>query len=302
MTIRTGSDAPRGARRHAPRGARLNATRLVAALRFALGAAVALAATLPSHTLGAQAPTVSIQLRPRIGDVFRTRLDQLVEVTGTTRHGDGDTTVTVRTDLVVLTHSRVERVDGDGATVLAITDSVTLYSTGTAEAWLDQTMRHLRGQRLRLHMAPDGAVSLSERPDADERELQALVAQMPALLPKKPVSVGSSWQRAMSMPIAGQPEARLGAEVVATFRLDSLVGDLAWISMSGTLQPTRRGDGEAMQAELAGTVNGWVVVDRRRGWIVDARTLLNVRSTVAATRTSPAMKFSMRIEQRLKAR
>ena len=255
-----------------------------------------------ARAVGAQVTPVSIQLRPKVGDIFRTRLDQVVEVTGTTKHGGQDTTVTVRTDLVVLTHSRVERVDGRGATVLAVTDSVTLYSTGSAEAWMDQTMRHLRGQRLRIRIAPDGAVSLAEKLDDDERELQALVASMPALLPRGPVTVGASWTRQMGVPVAGQPEASLGAEVVATFRLDSLIGDLAWISMSGTLQPTRRKDGDAMQTVLAGTVNGWVVVDRRRGWIMDARTMLNVRSTVAGTRTAPSMKFRMRIEQRLRAR
>jgi hypothetical protein len=266
-----------------------------------LGVAALVAALLPRQA-AAQVESVSLQLRPRVGDVFRTRLDQLVEVIGTTKHGGQDTTVTVRTDLVVLTHSRVEKVDGDGATVLAVTDSVTLFTTGSADKWTDQTMRHLRGQRLRIRLGPDGAVSLAEKPDEDERELQALVAQMPALLPKGKVTIGASWQRSMDVPIAGQPEARLGAEVVANFRLDSIVGDFAWISMSGTLQPTRRRDGEAMQAELAGTVNGWVVVDRRRGWIVDARTMLNVRSTVAGTRTAPPMKFRMRIEQRLRAR
>ena len=293
MTIPTASSLSRWRR--------VRSLGLARSLARAFAGAVALA-TLGVREASAQVVPVAIQLRPRVGDVFRTRLDQLVEVTGTTRHGDGDTTVTVRTDLVVLTHSRVERVDGGGATVLAVTDSVTLYSTGSAEAWMDQTMRHLRGQRLRIRIAPDGAVSLAEKPDEDERELQALVAQMPALLPRGPVTVGASWTRQMGVPVAGQPEASLGAEVVATFRLDSLIGDLAWISMSGTLQPTRRKDGDAMQTVLAGTVNGWVVVDRRRGWIMDARTMLNVRSTVAGTRTAPPMKFRMRIEQRLRAR
>ena len=289
MTIPTGSDVRTGPRQ-----------RLMARARLA-GLAALLALLVPRDA-AAQAAPVSLLLRPRVGDVFRTRLDQLVEVTGTMKHGGQDTTVTVRTDLVVLTQSRVEKVDGDGATVLAVTDSVTLFTTGSADAWMDQTMRHLRGQRLRIRLAPDGAVSLAEKPDKDERELQALVAQMPALLPKGKVNIGDSWQRAMDVPIAGQPEARLGAEVVASFRLDSLVGDSAWISMSGSLRPTRRRDGDAMQAELAGTVNGWVVVDRRRGWIVAARTMLSVRSTVAGTRTSPPMRFRMRIEQRLRAR
>lgn len=264
-------------------------------------AALALAATGAS-TAGAQVVPVAIQLRPKVGEVFRTRFDQLVEVTGTTKHGGQDTTVKVRTDLVVLTHSRVERADDKGSVVLAVTDSVTLYTTGSADDWMDQTMRRLRGQRLRMRVAPDGAVSMAERADGDQREVEALVAQMPALLPKGPVTIGASWSRAMDVPLAGQPDARLGAQVVATFRLDSLVGEMAWISMSGTVQPAKRQDGDALRSDLAGTVHGYVVVDRRRGWIVDARTTLAVRSTVAATKASPWMKIHMRIEQRLRAK
>jgi hypothetical protein len=286
VTIRTGSRRPATARR----------ARVALAL-LALGAPVA-----GARAAGAQVQPVAIQLRPKVGDVFRTRFDQLVEVTGRTKHGGQDTTVSVRTDLVVLTHSRIEKTDEKGAIVLAVTDSVTLYTTGSADAWMEQTMRKLRGQRVRMRLAPDGAVSLAERPEGDDRELQALVAQMPALLPKEPVLVGSSWSRAMDVPLAGQPEARLGAQVVATFRLDSLVGEMAWISMSGTLQPTKRQDGDAVRTDLSGTVNGHVVVDRKRGWIVDARTTLAVRSTIAATRAAPPMKFQMRIEQRLRAK
>ena len=250
----------------------------------------------------AQVTPVTLQLRPRVGDVVRTRLDQVVEVTGTTKHGGQDTTVTVRTDLLVLTHSRVERADEQGATILAITDSVMLFTTGSADSWTDQTMRRLRGQRVRMRVAPDGAVAMSGKGGTMERELQALVAQMPALLPREPVVIGASWTRSMGVPLAGQPEARLGAQVAATFRLDSLVGDLAWISLSGTLQPMKGADTEALPTDLSGTVNGYVVVDRRRGWIIDASTTLNVRSTVAETRDAPPMKFRMRIEQRLKAR
>lgn len=271
--------------------------------RLALaGLLLVVAVPAVSAVAAAQVGPVSLQLRPRVGDVIRTRLDQVVEVTGTTKHGGQDTTVTVRTDLLVLTHSRVERVDEKGATILAVTDSVMLFTTGSADGWTDQTMRRLRGQRLRMRVAPDGAVALADKTGAEQRELQALVAQMPALLPRDPVVVGASWARAMGVPLAGQPEARLGAQVAATFRLDSLVGDLAWISLSGTLQPVKRGDDGALPTDLSGTVNGYVVVDRRRGWIVDARTMLSVRSTVPATRDAPPMKFRMRIEQRLKAR
>lgn len=247
-------------------------------------------------------PAVAIQLRPHVGDVFRTRLDQLVEVTGTTRHGSGDTTVSVRTDLLVLTHSRIEAADSAGTTVVAVTDSVMLFTTGSADAWTEQTMRRLKGQSVRMHLAPDGGVSMADPKARGDRELRALVAQMPALLPRDPVVVGSTWSRAMAVPVAGRLDARLGATVVATFRLDSLVGDLAWISMEGTLQPMKPRVPDDIEVDMNGTVDGWVVVDRRRGWIVEARTLLAVRSSVAGGNGAAPMKFRTRIEQRLRAR
>lgn len=274
--------------------------------RALLPAVLALLAAAP---MGAQgngarpAPVpVAIQLRPRVGDVFRTRLDQLVEVTGTTRHAGQDTTVTVRTDLLVLTQSRIEASDASGTTVLAITDSVVMFTTGSADDWMEQTMRRLRGQRLRMRLAPDGGVSMADPKAPGDRELRALVAQMPALLPRDPVEVGSTWSRAMAVPVAGRPDARLGSTVVATFRLDSLVGNLAWISMEGTLQPVKSRAPDDIGSDMHGTVDGWVVVDRRRGWIVEARTIIAVKSSVAGGVGLAPMKIRMRIEQRLRAR
>lgn len=274
----------------------------------ALLLALLAAAPLGAQGNGARPATVpapvpvAIQLRPRVGEVFRTRLDQLVEVTGTTRHAGQDTTVTVRTDLLVLTQSRIEASDAAGTTVLAITDSVVMFTTGSADDWMEQTMRRLRGQRLRMRLAPDGGVSMADPRSSGDRELRALVAQMPALLPRDPVEVGSTWSRAMAVPVAGRPDARLGSTVVATFRLDSLVGHLAWISMEGTLQPVKSRAPDDIASDMHGTVDGWVVVDRRRGWIVEARTVIAVKSSVAGGVGLAPMKIRMRIEQRLRAR
>lgn len=279
--------------------------RVLAAALAILGAAVASPAAARGQP--PRAGLVALELHPRVGDVVRMRLDQQVEVWGTARRGAGDTTLTVRTDLLVLTRSIVQRADADGATVLAITDSVLLFSTGRAGDWIDQTQRRLRGQRLRMRLAPDGALTMLDegaRAPVDA-ELRALVAQMPAMLPTQPVAVGGTWTRTMAIPLAGQPESRVAGELVTTFRLDSLGrnGELAYVSMNGKLrQSPNVEDAHGVHADLAGTVTGQILVDLRRGWVTDAITSMTVRSTLKpGAAGGPPMKFRMKVLQRLRA-
>ena len=249
------------------------------------------------------AAAVSLALRPRAGDIFRMRLDQDVEVTATSKQGDGDTTMTVRTNLLVLTRSLVERSDASGAVVLAITDSVLIFSTGVAGDWIDQTMRRLKGQRLRTRLAPDGGMTLID--DGGDPQLRALVAGMPSMLPRDPVAPGATWTHKMSIPLAGEPGAPLGGELTASFRFDSLSrsGDLAYISMRGVIrQRTEAQDVHGVHADVSGTMTGAILVDRKRGWIVDVRTTLVARSTlVPAGPPGPPMRFRMKVQQRLRA-
>jgi hypothetical protein len=55
---------------------------------------------------------------------MRMRLDQRMEMTGTTRVGAGDSTATVVTTLLVISRAFVERRDRDATVLLASTDSV----------------------------------------------------------------------------------------------------------------------------------------------------------------------------------
>lgn len=271
-----------------------------AALLLGLAAAATPADAQPRAATGG---LVSLQLRPKPGEVFRMRLDQDVEVTAVAKQGEGDTTMTVRTNLLVLTRSYVERTDAEGAIVLAITDSVLILSTGAAGDWIDQTMRRLRGQRLRTRLAPDGAMTLLD--DGGDPQLRALVAGMPAMLPREPVALGATWTHTMRIPLAGEQGATLGGELAASFRFDSLSrnGDLAYVSMRGVIRQLKDAeDVHGLHADVAGTMTGAILVDRRRGWIVDVRTTLQARSTLLPSGIpGPPMRFRMKVQQRLRA-
>jgi hypothetical protein len=269
------------------------------ALRRAVLTAVL--ASFAASPAAAQTGPVTLQIRPRAGDTLRLRLDQTVEMVGTTRNGENDLTTSESHTMVVLTRLAVEATDLEGATVTALTDSVRLTSTPPRDG---QPMlgwaRAMQGQRFRFRVALDGTTSPS--PDAaGASRLSAFLAQLPATLPKEAILPGATWSRAMEIPLATPAERRGTATMTATFRFDSLSrsGDLAFLSVKGRISrstPAQRGATPA--ADMGGTMSGAVIVDRRRGWITDARALVNVRSLVYGSRPgSPPVKVRMRITQ-----
>jgi hypothetical protein len=62
-----------------------------------------------------------------------------------------------------------------------------------------------------------------------------------------------------------------------------------------TIAP-RKGDA-GPDMDMTGTVSGSVTVDRRRGWITDARTLITVRSLVFAAHGGSPIRVRTRITQ-----
>ena len=80
--------------------------RAVTATRVAVALSIACVAW--SATVGAQ--QVSLRIEPPVGETLRMRLDQRVEMSGTTRMGAGDSTATVVTTLLRLR----DFVDGGG--------------------------------------------------------------------------------------------------------------------------------------------------------------------------------------------
>jgi hypothetical protein len=189
----------------------------------------------------ANAQRTPLELRPKAGDTLRMRLDQTTEMS-IARAGAPPRVVTTRTHM--LSRAIVESEVPDGVYVLAITDSVVVSSSDpAAAASAEATRRQLAGRQMRLRIAPDGTVAMAEPSGAVSKAVNDLVAEMPASFPREPVNVGDSWTR--EMPIAPAAAARLpgangrGGVARATFRLDSLSrqGELAYISMRGTLEP-----------------------------------------------------------------
>ena len=264
---------------------------------IALGVLCAVMAASPAR---AQQP-VALRIEPPVGETMRMRLDQRVEMTGTTRMGAGDSTATVVTTLLVISRTFVERRDRDGSVLLTSTDSVAASSSGADSAAVAvATRRAMQGKRVRLRISPDGATEVVGGDVADNAELNALFAQMPATLPNTPVAVGQSWSRAMVAPI-GAAAPKGAGKLQATFWLDSVSrnGDRAYVSRVGTLKrPPSAKDGW-VTLETSGSITGGLVIDRRMGWISDARISYVVRSTVSPTSgsTAAAMRFRMKVTQ-----
>lgn len=250
---------------------------------------------------------VALQIRPRAGDTLRLRLDETVEMAGTRRNGEIDVTTSESHTLVVLTRIAVEGTDLDGATVTAMTDTVRLTSTtGSVGGSLLGWARVLQGQRFRFRVGTDGTTSLVAADAATAPQVGTFLSQLPASLPREPVAPGASWARSMEIPMSPVSDARGSATMSADFVFDSLTrgGDMAYLSVRGRL--TRRAippkGSAAPTVEMSGTMTGTVVVDRRRGWITEARSQISVRSllTVAESGQAP-VRVRLKITQWMRA-
>lgn len=268
--------------------------------------ALLLAAFLPAPAaLAAQG--VRLEVRPRPGDTLRTRLEQTVQMTGTMRIGDADSSTTVTTSMLVLGRVVSQGREPAGTRVLAITDSVAVKSSGGRGTDAELVRRSLEGQRLNLLLGTDGSAHVMDESDETSTTLRSMVAQMPATLPNHVVSVGDDWQQVMAIPAAGDPTGTQVGALTTTFRLDSLSGDttLAFISVRGAI--TRDSSAtplpEGATYVMKGTVLGAVVMDRRRGWITDSRATITIRSVLTPPPGSGSypMRFLMKISQRLQA-
>ncbi|MEO6446082.1 MAG: hypothetical protein ABIZ91_02310 [Gemmatimonadaceae bacterium] len=280
------------------------------ALVGTLLAGIAIAGGYPAPAM-AQAPgpvqgttgSVLLQLRPRPGDLLRLRLDQTIEMGGGAQGGE-DADSTEVTSLVMLARLSVESADAAGATILAFTDSVRVKSDQGYRSPLLASARALEGLRFRFRVAPDGSTTLASGDAWVAPAVGSLLSQLPATLPAEPVSPGSTWNRAVEIPLAATPDGKATATLTATFRFDSLsrTGEFAYLSMRGRLvrsgpMPASAGEGGRSQGfvQTSGSVTGNMLIDRRRGWITDARTVIDLRSLV-----SPAGKDSAPIRVRMK--
>jgi hypothetical protein len=262
---------------------------------------IAFAASLGMPMADARAQGVLLRVHPRVGDTLHTRLEQQTEVSTTLPGARGAKSVT--TSVVLDSRTIVQASSSASTLLLTIVDSADLHTSDAhGAAQVAAAERSLRGQQLVLRLGADGTVESAR--DAHgvpvPRDVAEAMAAMPAVFPRRPVTVGESWTRELPLPAGGPLGARGAGHVNAVFRLDSLdrAGTLAYVSMRGEILPEGPGEGVA----LSGAVSGSMLVDRLRGWMTDSRFVVTVRSLVTpppATGLAP-MRFVTRVTQRLR--
>ena len=255
----------------------------------------------------AQKQPVLLQLRPRISDTIWMRLEQQTELASRRTDLKAATPAVLSTTTVTFSRAVVESGVTASTTVIAITDSVFVISGDPAAKTASPvSQRQMQGQRVRLQIAPDGSLSLPSDNAAPSKAPTRTASLIPATFPTTPVAVGDKWMREAPLP-AGTSQ--LGASIVgwvqATFRLDSLTrnGELAWISIDGKLTPDPAGtkmDGVTTVDD--GSVEGFMVLDRVRGWLTESKFTIVARSSLRQPFgvTGQPMKFEIRLIQSLK--
>jgi hypothetical protein len=249
------------------------------ASRLARVTLCAAAAVLPT-VLPAQ--SVLLQIRPPIGDTIRMRLSQTVEMTGTTPGVPDDASQSMTTSIDIYTRAIAKQWTSSGTLMQTITDSVTM-NPSSAASLADFRRRALQSKTSMIRVSTDGAVEVMDQDDASG-ELRHLFGEMPAMLTRSVVAIGEKWTREMRIPLSGDPGAM--GSVRATFQLDSLsrTGDIAFISMKGSLSRVNLPGAVAPAAgyETSGTLSGTIQIDRRLGWITDSRSTIQVKTSIAA--------------------
>lgn len=233
-------------------------------------------------------------------------MDQVLEMSATHRTAKGDTTEREQHTMVVVTRIAVESTDLDGATVTAMTDTVRLTGDdGSHGSSLLGWVRAIEGRRFRFRVHADGSTGLASPDSGVAPQVGAFLAQLPASLPRQPIAPGATWTRAMDIPLSALSATRGTATMAATFRFDSLAGrgDLAYLSVKGRLtRQSTAPKGTAPTIEMNGTVSGKLVVDRRRGWVTDAHTLVSVQSLLlGAQPLTPPVRIRLKITQWMRA-
>lgn len=271
---------------------------------FPLLAALLLAGAPAARAQRAEsAQPVTLRVQPQVGDTLRTRLEQQTEVSAVVQAASGPTTKSVTTSVALDTRTIVRSSMGTTTTVLTIVDAADIRTSDThGAAQVAEAERMLRGRQMVLQLAADGTVEQARDARGGDmpRGMVEAMSVMPAIFPRRPVSVGEQWTREMPLPAGGPFGTRGAGRVNAVFRLDSLDRNsaVAYVSMRGDIVPDGGSDGVA----LSGSVSGAMQVDRARGWMTDSRFAITVRSLVtppASTGRAP-MRFVTRVIQRLR--
>lgn len=261
------------------------------------------------------ARTVHLHVAPEAGDVLAVAVRQTIEMGA----GVGNTTTGPRRDAmphrVTVTEyyarSTVERAD-DGVTMLStVTDSLFVHVGQAGAALLRQRVpvnSTARPTRLRVH--EDGAMTVVDGPTSTATNagaINAALSAMPPMLPDRAVAVGETWEREIALPPLPFVTHRADGAVHTVFRLDSVTrgGRDAWVSVHGSL----RRDGAVRDLPAgtrviaAGSMEGTLHLDRVRGWITDAQTVIVLQSELVGNAdAAPTPAPGIRITQRLQVK
>ena len=251
----------------------------------------------------ALAQGVLLRVHPRVGDTLHTRLEQRTEVHTSTPGQSSRGAKTVTTSVTLHSRTIVQGSSAASTLVFTVVDSADLQSSDTHGAQqVAAAERQLRSQQFMLQIGADGTVESvrDARGTPVPRDVGEAMSAMPAVFPRRPVTVGEQWTRELPLPAGGPFGTRGSGKVNAVFRLDSLdrTGNLAFVSMRGDVLPDDDSDG----LQLSGDVTGAMQVDRRRGWMTDSRFSVMIRSLITPPASSglAPMRFVTRVTQRLR--
>lgn len=246
----------------------------------------------------AQAQRVRLEIRPHVGDTIHMHLDQEIEVSGTSP----DATEAPRA-MTGSTHVRTRAIPilrlASGTRVLALTDSMEITPIGGKRVAAPRSA--LAGARVTLIVGHNGGMRVMDTGEHDGETTPFFPPAAP-MLPDGPVNVRGRWTRTLELPI-GTGGGEL-ARVQANFRLDSLSGngDIAYISMTGTLNRIGGSGGRSRSQRSTGTLAGVMQLDRRLGWITDTQLVLNVQTVITSGEEgTPPVRVQMKVTQRLRA-
>lgn len=249
------------------------------------------------------AQSLTLQIRPQVGDTLRMRLDQQTEMTGVKRSSAGEVTAVVLSTMKMFSRAIVEGVSDRGTALLAVTDSVLLTTTDEqARAAAQRAADQMRGQRTRFRVLSDGTVGMADAEKAS-RDVAQVVSLMPAAFPKAPIKVGESWIREMPLPASQQLGAQLSGKLHVTFRFDSLThgGEWAFVSMRGELRPAATPPAGSGATLDKGSVSGTMLVDQKRGWLTESWFTILMTSVITPPLMTGlgSMHMQMRITQHM---
>ncbi len=252
------------------------------------------------------AQSVALRIGPRVGDTLRARFDQQYDMTLSTKMKNVDTSMTIKSVMVLLARTVVKRRDDAGTDVTTTTDSVAMSGSrgGVGQAIPEAARRAYQGHRIDVHFTPEGVATVAEGANDMPAELQSLTAQMPATLPPQTVTVGQSWTQAMLVPIPSQFGNASAATMRTVYRLDSLArgGTVAYVSMNGIItRDSSAADIRPGTKMLSnGTISGVLMIDRKRGWWSGFVFTMIVRSTLIVSTNPEPVHFETRVTQRMR--